>query len=115
MLSVLILVQTVCKRLSTDGKSRIFCFFCVSLFFVLFMSCVCHGIASVHCCLVVTCWESAGLLHWFLFVMFNCVFVTFPCGILGQGKGLKCLECSDISDTYDCSRITTCGSSEVFH
>ena len=25
-----------------------------------------------------------GLTSWPLFVMFNCVFVTFPCGILGQ-------------------------------
>ena len=25
-----------------------------------------------------------GLTSWFLLVMFNCVFVTFPCGILGQ-------------------------------
>ena len=25
-----------------------------------------------------------GLASWLLFVMFNCVFVTFPCGILGQ-------------------------------
>ena len=31
-------------------------------------------------------WLSAvkGLTSWLLFVMFNCVFVTFPCGILGQ-------------------------------
>ena len=41
---------------------------------MLIMSCVCHAFASVHCCLVVTCWER----------MFNFVFVTFPCGILGQ-------------------------------
>ena len=47
---------------------------------MLFMSCVCHAFASVHCCLGVTCWERADLL----FVMFNCVFVTFPCGILAQ-------------------------------
>ena len=47
---------------------------------MLFMSCVCHAFASVHCCLVVTCSESAD----FLFMMFNCVFVTFSCGILGQ-------------------------------
>ena len=46
---------------------------------MLFMSCVGHAFASVHCCLVVTCWERADL-----FVMFNCVFVTLPCGILGQ-------------------------------
>ena len=31
-------------------------------------------------------WSPAGkgLIAWLLFVMFNCVFVTFPCGILGQ-------------------------------
>ena len=30
-------------------------------------------------------WSSAGkgLTSWLLFVMFNCVFVTFPCGVLG--------------------------------
>ena len=31
-------------------------------------------------------WSPArkGLASWLLFVMFNCVFVTFQCGILGQ-------------------------------
>ena len=31
-------------------------------------------------------WSPAGkrLTSWLLFVMFNCVFVTFPCGIMGQ-------------------------------
>ena len=31
-------------------------------------------------------WSPAGkgLASWLLFVMFNCVFVTIPCGILGQ-------------------------------
>ena len=31
-------------------------------------------------------WSPAGkgLVSWLLFVMFNCTFVTFPCGILGQ-------------------------------
>ena len=48
----------------------------------LFMSCVCHAFASVHCCLVVTCRERADL--WLSFVTSNCVFVTFPCVILGQ-------------------------------
>ena len=28
----------------------------------LFLTCVCHTFASVHCCLVVTCWERADLL-----------------------------------------------------
>ena len=49
---------------------------------MLFMSCVFHAFASVHCCLVITCCERADLLA--LVVMFSCVFVTFPCGILGQ-------------------------------
>ena len=49
---------------------------------MLFMSCVFHSFASVHCCLMVTCWERADLLG--LVSMFNCVFVTFPCGVLGQ-------------------------------
>ena len=25
-----------------------------------------------------------GLASWLMFVMFNCTFATFPCGILGQ-------------------------------
>ena len=31
-------------------------------------------------------WSPAGkgLTSWLLFVMFNCIFVTVPCGILGQ-------------------------------
>ena len=36
-----------------------------------------------HLHFVVTCWERADLLA-LLFVMFSCVFVTFPYGILGQ-------------------------------
>ena len=35
-------------------------FFCGSN--VLSMSCVCLALASVNCCLVVTCWERADLL-----------------------------------------------------
>ena len=49
---------------------------------MLFMSCVCHAFASVRCCLVITCWERTDLLA--LVCMFNCVFVTSPCGILSQ-------------------------------
>ena len=45
------------------------------------MSCVCHSFTSVHCCLVVTCWERADLLA--LVCDVHRVFVTFPCGILG--------------------------------
>ena len=38
--------------------------------------------ASVHCYLVVTCWERADLLA--LVGDVYCIFVTYPCGILGQ-------------------------------
>ena len=37
---------------------------------------------SVHCCLVVTCWERADLLA--LVGDVYCIFDTFLCGILGQ-------------------------------
>ena len=35
---------------------------------------------------IATLWSSAwkGLTSWLLFVMSNCDFVPFPCGILGQ-------------------------------
>ena len=44
-------------------------------------SCVSHAFASVQCCLVVTSWERADLLA--LVGDVYCIFVTFPCGILG--------------------------------
>ena len=47
-----------------------------------FVSCVSHAFKSVHCCLVVTCWESADLLA--LVGDVHCIFVTFPCSILDQ-------------------------------
>ena len=50
--------------------------------FCFFVSCVSHAFASLHCCLVVTCWERADLLA--LVGDVYCIFVTFPCGILGQ-------------------------------
>ena len=49
---------------------------------MLCVSCVSHAFASIHCCLVVTCWERADLLA--LVGDVYCIFVTFPCGILGQ-------------------------------
>ena len=45
-------------------------------------SCVSNAFASVHCCLVVTCWERADLLA--LVGDVYCIFVIFPCSILGQ-------------------------------
>ena len=47
-----------------------------------FVSCVSHAFASVHCCLEITCWERADLLA--LVGDVYCIFVTFPCRILGQ-------------------------------
>ena len=47
-----------------------------------FVSCVSHAFWSVHCCFVVNCWGRADLLA--LVGDVNCIFVTFPCGILGQ-------------------------------
>ena len=49
--------------------------------FVLFMYCVCHAFASVHCCLVVTCCERADRLA--LVCDVYCDFDTFSIGILG--------------------------------
>ena len=51
--------------------------------FMLFLFHVCNAVLFVHCSLVVTCWERADLLA-LLCVMFSCVFVTFPYGVLGQ-------------------------------
>ena len=38
------------------------------------------------CPLIAALWSPAGkgLTSWLSFLMFNCVFVTFLCGILGQ-------------------------------
>ena len=46
------------------------------------MSCVPHAFVSVHCCLVATDCERAYLLA--LVGDVYCIFVTFPCGILGK-------------------------------
>ena len=49
---------------------------------MIFVACASHAFASVHCCLVVTCWEMAELSA--LVGDVYCTFVTIPCGILGQ-------------------------------
>ena len=47
---------------------------------------LCLVFVMLSCLFIAALWSPAGkeLTSWFLFVMFNCVFVTFPCGILGQ-------------------------------
>ena len=49
---------------------------------IFFVPCASHAFASVHCCLMVTCLERADLLA--LVGDVYCIFVTFPCCILGQ-------------------------------
>ena len=48
-----------------------------------FRVCLLYTVSSVPCSLVATCWERAALMF-LLCVMFYCVFVTFPYGVLGQ-------------------------------
>ena len=47
-----------------------------------FISCVSHAFTSVRCCFLLTCWERADLLA--LVGDVYCIFVTFPCNILGH-------------------------------
>ena len=65
-------------RLFTDRSNAVLLLWIICVF----VSCVSHAFVSVHCCLVVTCWEGAYLVA--LVGDVYCIFVTFPCGILGQ-------------------------------
>ena len=51
--------------------------------------CVSHAFASVHCCLMVTCWERADFLA--LVGGVYCICVTFPSVFLGQSVVLDCI------------------------
>ena len=53
-----------------------------------FVSCVSHAFASVHCCLVVTCWK--GLISRLLLLMFI-VFCYFPMWYPGSGVVFDCI------------------------
>ena len=56
----------------------------VLLLWIIFAICVLFlTVLTVPCSLVVTCWERTDLLA-LLYVMFSCVFVTFPYGVLHQ-------------------------------
>ena len=63
-------------------------FYCGS--FVLFMSCICHAFASVHCRLVVTCWERADLLGVVCDVLL--CFCHFPVCYPRSGVILDCTD-----------------------
>ena len=47
---------------------------------------LCLVFVMLSCLFIVALWSPAGkgLTSWLLFVMSNCDFVTFPCGIFGQ-------------------------------
>ena len=53
-----------------------------------FVFCVSHAFASVHCCLVVTCWERVDLLA--LVGDVYCIFWYFPMWYPGSGVVLSC-------------------------
>ena len=48
--------------------------------------CVSNAFASVHCCILVTCWERAGLLA--LVGVVYCIFCFFPMWYPGPGTVL---------------------------
>ena len=58
--------------------------------FLLFMSCVCHAFSSVHCCLVVTCWEMTDLLA--LVCDVELCFCHFPMWYPESGVLLDCID-----------------------
>ena len=47
---------------------------------------LCLVFVMLSCLFIAALWSPAGkeLTSWLLFVMFNCIFFTFPYGILGQ-------------------------------
>ena len=57
-----------------------------------FVSCLSHAFVSVHCCLVVTCWERADLfaLVGDIYILFI-VFCYFSIWYSGSGVALDCI------------------------
>ena len=68
--------------------------------FMLFLSCVCHAFASVHCCLVVTCWERADLLA--LVCDVYLWFCHFPMWYPWSGVVLDCIDSWSLSSFLLC-------------
>ena len=66
------------KNIFTDSSKAVLLLWIICVF----VTCVSHAFASVHCCLVVTCLERADLLG--LVCDVNCIFITFPCISLSQ-------------------------------
>ena len=61
------------------------------VFLLLFLSCVSHAFAPVHCCLVVTCWERADLLALVGDVYCIDIFVHIPMWYPELGMVLDCI------------------------
>ena len=57
---------------------------------MLCMSFVCHAFASVHCCLVVTCWERADILALVCDVLLR--LCHFPMVYSWSGVVLDCID-----------------------
>ena len=60
-------------------------------FFLLFMFRVCHAFLSVHCSLVVTCWENGCPLDSLVCGVLLC-FCRFPMWCPGSGVVLDCID-----------------------
>ena len=77
------LVQALPVKYFTDR-------FKVVLLLWIILYCLCLVIVILSCLFIAALWSSIGkgVASWLLFVLFNCVFVTFPCGILGQERYL---------------------------
>ena len=43
---------------------------------------LCLVVFMLSCLFIAALWLPAGLTSWLLFVIFNCVFVTFPCDMV---------------------------------
>ena len=70
---------------------------------MLFMSCVCHAFAPVHCCLVITCWERADLLALVCGVLL--CFCYYPMWYPGPGLVLDCIDSLSLSPFLLSSRV----------
>ena len=70
----------VCLHLAFIFKSYKCVYMCLHLCYL------CFVFVMLSRLFIAALWSPAGKgpTSWLSFVMFNCVFVTFPCGILGQ-------------------------------
>ena len=74
------------------------------------MLCVSHAFVFI-----VALWSPAGkeLTAWLSLVMFNCVLVSFPCGILGQARYLT-VTIPDLCPLSYCVTLPFCVLGQVW-